>query len=413
SRPRGLVFRPLGSPGTGFAGNDNIIMTRAMIVEPDTRQRIARLTPLADVLARLDALVKPVAPRTADLAAAFGRTLAEDVVIHAPIPATARALRDGWAVSSDLTTDAGAYAPAPLPSAAWVDVGEALPGDADAVAPLDAVAIRDGAAQALAPVGPGEGALPTGADVAPGTTLLPPGRRLGAIEVALLAAAGVAEVRVRAPRLRLVRAAPGTDALIDAALGCIADAVGSQGGVAAIAAERSLTDALADTSVDAVVVIGGTGTGRNDATVRTLASMGELLVHGIALLPGDTTAFGTGGARPVLALPGRLDAALAAWHGLGPGMLARVCREPGAAAHSDRKAHAQSVLARGPLGARTGAVRGPLRHPHSLGLCVACGARACQWMDSHTTRQRRISGAERGRDKTLAMTARFEPKSAE
>jgi molybdopterin molybdotransferase len=305
-------------------------MTRAMIVEPDRRQRIARLTPLADVLARLDALVKPVAPRTADLAAAFGRTLAEDVVIHAPIPPTARALRDGWAVSSDLTTDAGAYAPAPLPSAVWVDVGEALPGDADAVAPLDVVAVRDGAAQALAPVGAGEGALPTGADVAPGTTLLRAGRRLGGIEIALLAAAGVAEVRVRAPRLRLVRAAPGSDAVMDAAIGCIADAVGSQGGVAAIAAQHRLADALADTSVDAVVVIGGTGTGRNDTTVRTLASIGELLVHGIALLPGETTAFGTVGVRPVLALPGRLDAALAAWHVLGRVMLARFAgsREP-------------------------------------------------------------------------------------
>src|SRR5262249_62008049 len=108
SRPRGLVFRLLGSPETGFAGNDNKIMTRAMIVDPDRRQRIARLTPLADVLAHLDALVKPVTPRTADLAAALGRTLAEDVVIHAPVPTTARALRDGWAVSSDLTTDAGA-----------------------------------------------------------------------------------------------------------------------------------------------------------------------------------------------------------------------------------------------------------------------------------------------------------------
>src|SRR5262245_33790415 len=106
-------------------------MTRGMIVEPDRRQRIARLTPLADVLARLDAVVKPVTPRMVDLAAARGRTLAEDVVIHAPIPTTARALRDGWAVSSDLTTDAGAYAPAPLPSAAWVDVGEPLPRHAD------------------------------------------------------------------------------------------------------------------------------------------------------------------------------------------------------------------------------------------------------------------------------------------
>ena len=297
-------------------------MTRAMIVQPDRRQRIARLTPLAHVLARLDALVKPVTPRTADLSAALGRTLAEDVVIHAPVPTTARALRDGWAVSSDLTTDAGAYAPAPLPSAAWVDVGEPLPGDADAVAPLDAVAIRDGAAQALAPLGPGEGALPTGADVASGTTLLPTGRRLGGIELALLAAAGVAEVRVRAPRLRLVHAAPGSNAVIDAAIGCIADAIGSQGGT--IAAQHGLANALADTSVDAVVVVGGTGTGKNDTTVRTLASMGELIVHGIGLLPGETMAFGTVGARPVLALPGRLDAALAAWHVLGRVMLARL-----------------------------------------------------------------------------------------
>src|SRR5262249_62149906 len=97
-----------------------------------------------------------------------------------------------------------------------------------------------------------------------------------------------------------------------------------RGGVAAFAAPHRLADALADTSVDAVVVIGGTGTGRNDTTVRTLASVGELLVHGIALLPGETTAFGTVGARPLLALPGRLDAALAAWHVLGRGMGARV-----------------------------------------------------------------------------------------
>src|SRR5262249_56118636 len=96
-----------------------------------------------------------------------------------------------------------------------------------------------------------------------------PGRGLGAMGGGLLAAAGVAEVRVRAPRLRLVRAAPGNDALIDAALGCIAAAVGSQGGVAAIAAEHSLTDALADTSVDAVVVIGGTATARDPAPERT------------------------------------------------------------------------------------------------------------------------------------------------
>jgi molybdopterin molybdotransferase len=36
-------------------------------------------------------------------------------------------------------------------------------------------------------------------------------------------------------------------------------------------------------------------------------------VHGLALAPGETAALGFAGARPVLLLPGRLDAALAVW----------------------------------------------------------------------------------------------------
>jgi molybdopterin molybdotransferase len=299
-----------------------------MVVEPDTAQRIARLTPLADVLARIDEGVKPVAAQHSDLAAAAGRVLAEDVAIDAPLPGAARALRDGWAVSSDLTTDAGAYAPAPLPAAVRVDVGEVLPPAADAVAPLDAVTVRDGVPQALAPVGPGEGVLPAGADVAAGATLLEAGRRLDGPQVAVLAAAGVSDVSVRVPRLRLVPAGPHRDAVIDAALACIAGAIATMGGAAAISESNDLATAFAD--ADAVIAVGGTGSGRNDTTVRTLASLGEVYVHGVGLLPAETTAFATVGARPVLALPGRLDAALAGWHVLGQLMLARLAgnREP-------------------------------------------------------------------------------------
>jgi molybdopterin biosynthesis enzyme len=242
----------------------------------------------------------------------------------------AHALRDGWAVRSDLTTDAGAYAPAPLPSAVRIDVGQSLPDDADAVTPLDAVTIGNGVAQALAPVGPGEGVLSPGADAARGATLLEAGRRLARRQIEVLAAAGVAAVRIRTPRLRLVRGGQGGDAFIDAAFACVADAIGSMGGVAVTAEPDGFADALADASVDAVVVVGGTGSGRNDATVRTLASVGEVHVHGIALLPGETTALGIVGSRPMLALPGRLDAALATWHLLGHAMLARLAgsREP-------------------------------------------------------------------------------------
>lgn len=303
-----------------------------MLVEPDSPQRIARLTPLGGVLARLEAQVKPVPPRASDLSGALGWTVAEDVVANAPVPAAARALRDGWAVRSDRTTDAGAYAPAQLPSAVRIDVGQPLAGDADAVTPLDTVTIRNGVAQALAPVGHGDGVLSAGADVARGAVLLEVGRRLARLQIEVLAAAGVTAVRIRAPRLRLVRVGQRGDAFIDAAFACVADAIGSMGGVAVIAESDGLAIALADAVVDAVVVVGGTGSGRNDATVRTLASVGEVHVHGIALLPGETTALGAVGSRPVLALPGRLDAALAAWHLLGRVMLARLAgsREPAA-----------------------------------------------------------------------------------
>ena len=73
-----------------------------------------------------------------------------------------------------------------------------------------------------------------------------------------------------------------------------------------------------------MVAIGGTGSGRNDSSVRALARLGEVAFHGIAIAPGETTALGYVGTRPVLLLPGRLDAALACWLTVGRRMLARL-----------------------------------------------------------------------------------------
>src|SRR5258705_593758 len=85
-----------------------------------------------------------------------------------------------------------------------------------------------------------------------------------------------------------------------------------------------LSDALQDENADAVIVIGGTGSGRNDTSVTTLARLGRVEAHGVALSPGETAAFGFVGARPVLLVPGRLDAALAVWLMLGRPLLARL-----------------------------------------------------------------------------------------
>jgi molybdopterin biosynthesis enzyme len=299
-----------------------------MTSDPESPQRIARLTPLGEVLARIDALVNPVAPRQVETAVAVGRVAVGDatVALHPRVPL---ALRDGWAVSADLTTDASSYAPAVLPAAARIDVGQPMPVGADAVAPLDVVVRRHGQVEIIAPVGVGEGVLPTGGDADGQKSMVQAGRPLTPLAAAVLAAAGVEHLNVREPRVRLVRRRPVRDAVIDAAVDLIARAIVAAGGRVLRddvggTGDTRLEDALSDDTADAIIAIGGTGSGHNDTCVVTLAQAGRVEVHGIALAPGETAAFGFVGSRPVLLLPGRLDAALAVWLVIGRRLLARL-----------------------------------------------------------------------------------------
>jgi molybdopterin molybdotransferase len=296
-------------------------------MDDETPQRINRLTPLADVLARIDALVKQVAPREVETVTATGRVLAGDmsVVLHPRVPL---ALRDGWAVRAELTTDAGSYAPAPLPGATRIDVGEPMPGDADAVAPLEVVVMRGGRTEIIAPVAAGDGVLPAGADADRDQTLARQGRRLTPIQAAVLAGAAVERVHICEPRVRLVRVRAVGDDVIDAAMHLIAGEVAAVGGrilgdEQGTSAAR-LDAALSDDTADAIIAVGGTGSGRHDASERALARIGRVEAHGIALSPGETAAFGLVGPRPVLILPGRLDSALAVWLVIGRRLLARL-----------------------------------------------------------------------------------------
>jgi molybdopterin molybdotransferase len=286
-------------------------------------QRITRLTPLEDVLASIDA-VAPVAPRPVDLSGALYRTLAEDIAVAAGQPAGPRALRDGYAVRAEDIADAGSYAPMPLAAAPGrVDVGEALPPGTDAVVPLDAVVERGARFEAVAPAAAGDSVLLSGGDLHPGEFIACTGWRLNDFNLAMLAMAGRQQVLVREPRVRLVKARPNADAVLDAIGDLLARALNARG----CAVRRSAGDlaaALADSADDAVIAVGGTGSGRNDTSVHVLARHGRVAVHGIAISPGETAAFGMSGDRPVLLLPGRIDAAIAAWLTIGLPLIDRL-----------------------------------------------------------------------------------------
>jgi molybdopterin biosynthesis enzyme len=169
--------------------------------------------------------------------------------------------------------------------------------------------------------------LAAAADARADTVLRAAGQRLRRCDIAAFAALGIKSLRVREPRVWVVRAGrAGT--VSDAASGFIAAAVRGCGAIAlgdGGVAANPLAAALLDSGADAVIAVGGTGSGRSDASVQALAQVGELRFHGLALSPGETTGFGFAAGRPVLLVPGRLDAAVAVWLLLGQRMLDRLC----------------------------------------------------------------------------------------
>jgi molybdopterin molybdotransferase len=290
----------------------------------ESPQRIARLTSVADVLAAVDRLVKPVAPFRGKAGLAIGRILASDLSVPQPRPPRSIAARDGWAVPSDQTIDAGTYAPAILADApVWVETGDALPLGADAVADFDAVRERTSGWEALAPLAPGEGVLAAGTDAAASEILRRAGQMLRATDAAALEALELDAVSIRQPCIRL--AAARADHIVDAAIHCLAGLIILEGGLPDPEPPAADLDAaLMGAGADLVVIIGGTGTGARDRSVATLARLGQVTCHGVALAPGETSAFGQVADTPVLLVPGRLDAALSAWLVIGRYIMARL-----------------------------------------------------------------------------------------
>lgn len=294
-----------------------------MTMDSSTAQRIARLTPLQVILALIQSRVAAVAPQRFRPIGVQGLRLAEDVMALEH-PRQAIALRDGFAVNADAVADAGPYTPVPLTlTARRIDAGEPLPNGTDAVLPFDAVTLRGESAEATAAVVPGEGVLLAGNDTVPQTLLRYAGQRVRSMDIAAMSSAEIDAVSIREPRIGVALGGVGGTRVINAALGLLVRLVFDAGGRVP-SSPVMLDAALADENTDAVIAIGGTGSGRRDGAVQDLARLGQVEAHGIAICPGETAAFGFVGERPVLLVPGRLDAALAVWLLIGRHLVAKL-----------------------------------------------------------------------------------------
>lgn len=260
------------------------------------------LVPLAHALAGLKAVLGPAPAAMLPLDQAIGRVLAEPLVVPADVPAQAVALRRGYAVRAADLVGASPYAPAwldaPLP---LVAVGQTLPPGADAVLPPEAAEPRGGGIEITQAVAVGHDIRRIAEDAARGARLCQPGRILTALDAACARAAGLTEAAVRPVRLSIMAAEgdPCAALIAAAAQGC--------GALVDRVEARSFGDdgALGDEPARMMVVATDDGPG-------ILRRADETIAAAVAIRPGDAAACARIGRSPVLVVPARLDAALAA-----------------------------------------------------------------------------------------------------
>lgn len=288
-------------------------MTRTPVVS-------GSLTTLEAALAALLDGVAPVAPCFVPLEQALGRIAAAMPPVVPALPSHDIAAIDGWACRALALVGASEYSPVPLPEVpVWVETGEAMPPGTDCVLRVDFIDCSTPVAMAVGEAVPGQGVRRKGEDMAPGTVPVLEGRMLRASELLIARRAGLGQLAVRNPRVRVIDVAAPNNERFSTHLVC-ESVKGSSAVVAAIETTprdlAAIAAALDGDACDLLLLIGGTGDGRTDMTARALAQRNALIAHRLALRPGTTTAIGRLAATPIIALAGAPDHALAGFFSL-------------------------------------------------------------------------------------------------
>jgi molybdopterin molybdotransferase len=305
----------------------------------------ARRTTVAEALAWLDQHTARLPDEWTPVTSAAGRVLACDVTSPVDVPQFERAMMDGFALRAADTLGATSYNRLALEvigqslpgrpfegrlgpgQAVRIMTGAPLPAGADAVLPVERVAIEAGRVFALGEVPPGKHVGRVGEDIAAGARVLEAGRWLRPQDVGILASIGVAQVAVvRRPRVRIVvtgdellpaGSRPEGCRIVDANGPMLAALVARDGGVPlhpGIVPDQpeAILQALRS-ECDVVVVSGGSSVGQEDHAPALVRQHGELAVHGIAMRPSSPTGLGVLDGRLVLLLPGNPVSCLCAY----------------------------------------------------------------------------------------------------
>jgi putative molybdopterin biosynthesis protein len=294
---------------------------------------------------------EPLGVDEISLLAAYDRVLAEDVVATLNIPPFNRSTVDGYAVKAEDTFDAEENKPTKLKVCGTVNAGEMpkiivkhgttveivtgapLPEGTDAVVMLEDTDRKDDDIHVQSSVARDENVMKAGADIRNGETVLKKGQPLSSREIGVLAAVGLAKVKVHVlPRVAVLSTGaeitePGKKLLpariYDINAYSLSTAVRESGGKPVYLGvfpdsitemQKALQKALV--SADAVVTSGGVSVGPKDIMPKTLDSLGKpgVIVCGVAIKPGKPATVASINGKPVFSLPGHPASALLVFH---------------------------------------------------------------------------------------------------
>jgi putative molybdopterin biosynthesis protein len=282
---------------------------------------------------------------------AYNRVLAGDVVSALDIPPFDRSTVDGYAVKAEDTFGAEENQPVHLKVCGTVSVGELpsvkvskgeaaeivtgapIPEGADSVVMVEDTEKQNGELHVFSAVTGNENVMRKGADIRKGETVLKARQVLSSRETGVLAALGMAKVKVFAvPKVAVLstgaevtepgkKLVPGK--IYDINAYSLSVAVVESGGKPAYLGvvsddkarlRESLEHALA--CADLVITSAGVSVGPKDIMPQTVDSLGKpgIVFSGVAVKPGKPTTFALIGKKPVFSLPGHPASALLMFH---------------------------------------------------------------------------------------------------
>ena len=298
------------------------------------RKRYLQKKPLGEALALLLSTVAPLRRvETVAVEDALGRTTAGPVFAVLSAPHYHGAAMDGIAVRAEDTFGASEFSalsltavkarrPKPSRPFQYVDTGSPLPAWANAVIMIERVfkksktevEIRDAAT-------PWQHVRLVGEDIVATEPLLPRGHTLRPYDLGALLAAGHTTLPVLArPRVGIIPTGseliePGEPVkpgrIIEFNSRVAGAFVKEWGGVPQ--RQPRVVDELAKivaalkkstAGSDVTIIIAGSSAGEHDFTLRALESVGEVLAHGIDVMPGKPAILAVADGKPVIGLPG-------------------------------------------------------------------------------------------------------------